>query len=325
MFRMVWPAQRLIELGYDIKIQMPKQRNEFGAGVSSLTNEVKQAHAPSDTTTIVMQRLTHRYWAQCIPLWRAQGIRVVVDIDDDLSCIHPTNPAFEYYQTHPDRAVGYLAQAARAADCVTVTTPALAQRYRADAVLLPNYLPDHYYGIERVDNNSLMWPASFGTHPNDSEPVGRHLERIVRETGVTVRSIGSEESRKVFDFAFGVESEYCDYVPIEGWPQLLASIGIAFVPLADTKFNEAKSWLKVLELSACGVPWVASPRADYRRFVQLSGHGILARRPGDWHRELSRLATDAPRRHEQSLAGREAAERFRIQEHATKWLQAWVG
>src|SRR3546814_11904793 len=49
-------------------------------------------------------------------------------------------------------------------------------------------------------------------------------------------------------------------VPIEEWPAAVASLGVGIAPLADTKFNASKSWLKAAELSACGVP-----RSEERR------------------------------------------------------------
>ena len=45
----------------------------------------------------------------------------------------------------------------------------------------------------------------------------------------------------------------------------VAKLGIGVAPLADTKFNAAKSWLKMAEMAALGVPCVVSPRAEYMR------------------------------------------------------------
>ncbi len=329
MFRMHWPAEYICaaypEFAHRVISVAPSQRGSLIQAGLDRNGDVVKSLFPNDMATIVLQRVTFKNILQCIPFWQEAGIRVVIDVDDDLSCIHPTNRAFGAYKPTKGLPDSYLNlfKACQIADTVTVTTPALADRYRDDAVVIPNYLPDQYYGLERTDNTDLMWPASFGTHPNDYEPCGPVVQRVQRETNVKVRMLGADKAFTAFQRAFGVTPEITNYVHINHWPKLLASIGVAFVPLADTMFNAAKSWLKLLELSACGVPWVASPRADYRRFVTETGHGILADRPNEWRRELKKLINDAGWRQEQSVRGREVAEPMRLKNHIDEWFNAW--
>lgn len=281
---------------------------------------------PEDATCIVMQRVTHHYLLECIPIWQSKGIRVVVDVDDDLTCIHPSNRAFAQYRPSPTNPHSWhtLVEACRIADVVTVTSPALARRFRHDAVVLPNYLPDYYYGLEREDSTVLSWPAALHTHPNDADPISRALRRVVESTGTLVRGLGDTKDFEEFRRLLDVEpDEMAAYTSIDDWPASLARIGVGIAPLADTKFNEAKSWLKVLEMSACGVPWVASPRAEYRTFHEATGVGFLAERPREWIRLLTRLLTDDVLRKEQSEAGREAAEDYRLSKHIDRWAEVW--
>jgi hypothetical protein len=109
---------------------------------------------------------------------------------------------------------------------------------------------------------------------------------------------------------------------VHHWPEEVAKIGIGIAPLSDTRFNACKSWLKPLEMSALGVPWVASPRAEYARLHAL-GAGILAERPRVWYRELAALRESADLRAEVAGRGREAAEKLRLEDHAGDWLDAW--
>jgi hypothetical protein len=87
-------------------------------------------------------------------------------------------------------------------------------------------------------------------------------------------------------------------------------------------FVSHNSWLKPLEMSACGVPWVASPRAEYARLHAL-GAGVLADRPRVWYRELKRLRESPGLRAELSEAGRAVAEQLRLSQHAWRWMDAW--
>jgi hypothetical protein len=75
-------------------------------------------------------------------------------------------------------------------------------------------------------------------------------------------------------------------------------------------------------MSACGVPWVASPRAEYQRLHKM-GAGVLADRPRTWYREVKRLRESAALRQEMSDAGRAVAEQLRLSQHAWKWAEAW--
>lgn len=328
-FRLAWPAQYLTEAGHDnvtVKFMDDPAVDGFGADVDPVAEIVRDAWVPDDCATIVMQRMTHRRWVQAVPFWQAAGVRFVLDIDDDLAKIHAGNDAWDYYQTHQHRSVDVLAQAAKLADVVTVTTPGLARQYRQDAVIIPNVLPDFYYGHEREDSNALLWPAVMGTHPGDAQVVAPVIRRIKRESSAPVWMCGKAPVQvQAFEAMFGVTPQRTfGYVPLEEWPTLLAMIGVAHVPLADTLFNAAKSRLKVLELSACGVPWVASPRADYVRFSREGGGiGRFAERPNEWYRELRHMVSDPVWRMEQSMANREAAEFCRMRDHLDLWRGAW--
>ncbi len=329
MFRLAWPAQALQAAGHDVKVTFPDQRWDIGAQLDRPGGKVIRGVCPPDADVIVVQRCTHRYLVDALPHYQAMGKRVVVDIDDDLSCIHPDNPAWAGLRPDPGNAHSWanLVRAAEVADVVTVSTPALAVRYRADAIVLPNCLPDAYFGLPRVDSTGICWPASLASHPNDAQPLGPTLDRVLRETGAALSVFGKPADLPAYRRAFGLRQDPVirPFVDIEDWPGLLAGIGIGIAPLADTVFNRSKSWLKLLELSAVGVPWVASDRADYRRFRDATGAGILVDRPSGWRAALKRLVADQGFRAEQSQAGRAAAEQWRIRDHAWRWAEAWEG
>jgi hypothetical protein len=113
-------------------------------------------------------------------------------------------------------------------------------------------------------------------------------------------------------------------VPLGQWPARVAELGIGVAPLAESRFNAGKSWLKPLEYSALGIPWVASPRAEYAALHERTGVGFLARRPRDWHRYLTRLIGDDGLRREQSEAGRAAVADMTYDRHAWRWWEAWT-
>src|SRR5205814_6670146 len=111
-------------------------------------------------------------------------------------------------------------------------------------------------------------------------------------------------------------------VKIEDWPEAVAGLGIGIAPLADTRFNACKSWLKPLELSALGVPWVASPRIEYARLHKM-GAGVLADTPRRWYRELFRLRESESLRRDRAEAGRAVAAQLKLRDNSWRWLEAW--
>jgi glycosyltransferase involved in cell wall biosynthesis len=117
--------------------------------------------------------------------------------------------------------------------------------------------------------------------------------------------------------------EHTGSIDFQYWPSAVSQIGVGVAPLQDTRFNEAKSWLKPLEYSAVGVPWVASPRAEYRA-LHAFGCGALAEKNRDWVRELRRLVNDESYRAEKSNEARAVAARLTIEEHAWRWAEVWA-
>jgi hypothetical protein len=316
-FRAIWPGEHCAAAGHDVEVVRAKDRR---------VRLVMEGHVVKDVLVdadvVVLQRVTHAYLAQAVGVMRAKGVTVVVDVDDDLSSIHPSNPAWAVHRPGAGPHSWHnLALACREATLVTVSTPALLDVYarHGRGHVLPNYLPDSYYGLPRTDSDVIGWPGSLHSHPNDPEVVGGAVARLVDEgAGFVMRGDSTGAGR-----AFGLAADPVGGgVPIDEWPSAVASLGIGIAPLADTKFNASKSWLKPLEMSAAGVPWVASPRVEYERLHAL-GAGVLARRPRDWYRELKLLHGSAELRADLSEAGRVVAEGLRLSQHAWRWQEAW--
>lgn len=334
-FRLLWPVEALRAAGLpadtEIEVRPPTERDLKLRMQGEKVVEVVDAEPDA---VYVFQRLTHSWMAQAVPLLRAAGAAVVVDVDDDLGSIHPRNPA--YAAMHPRRAgrpdqAGQeiprhswhnLAAACRDATLVTVSTPALLTRYAAHGrgQVLYNYLPDIYYGVPHADSEVIGWPAALTSHPDDPSVVGGALARLTG-AGADFRIVGDPTGAGA---AFGLREDPSGRsgVGVGQWPAAVAELGIGIAPLADTRFNACKSWLKPLEMSALGVPWVASPRAEYAR-LSAKGAGVLADTPRRWFKELDRLRSSAALREERAEAARAVADGLRLTRHAWRWMEAW--
>jgi glycosyltransferase involved in cell wall biosynthesis len=326
-FRLIWPAELLAAAGHDVTvIPFDPQATRFRLWRDQHGRPVEALY-PTDADVLVFQRVVERDIVDLIAFLGGRGVATVVDVDDDLSAIAPGNPAYASLHPQnrrPDRDVSwqYLYDACRVASMVTVTTPALAAQYggHGRVRVLPNYLPGHYYGLDRADNQVVGWPASYFSHPDDPQTTRGAVSRLVAD-GVRFKVWGDPQGA---GRAFGLPSdpEGTGPVDLRIWPRAMAEIGVGIAPLNDTRFNSRKSWLKPLELSACGVPWVASPRTEYARLHRL-GCGVLADKPKVWYREVKRLVEDAGWRAELSAAGREVAAELRLDLHVGQFLDAW--
>jgi hypothetical protein len=259
----------------------------------------------------------------------------VVDVDDDLASIHPNNPAFQALHPKNEGKIGangqvshhswqHLSVACREATLVTVSTPALLPRYAAHGRgrVVYNYLAPHYYGVPHEDSDLVGWPAGLHSHPNDPADVGNAVARFVNELGGRF-DIATRPDHVGRAFGLNEDPPGVTYnTSVDEWPAAVARFGIGIAPLADTRFNAAKSWLKPLEMSAVGVPWIASPRAEYDRLHAL-GAGILADHPRRWYRALRDLSRSAEMRSEMAAAGREIADQLRLADHVWRHWEAW--
>lgn len=337
--RLIWPAQALRNAGYDVTIIYPSGSNTRNAlGLPEPTNSLQgqvdgdgntvRATAPKDADVMVLQRITHKHVAQAIPLWRHAGIAVVIDIDDDLTTIHPSNPAWAaLHPTQGKENFGwqYLTQACEAATLVTTSTPALIDRYapHGRGIVIPNCIPASYLDIAHPDLDILGWGGSVASHPNDLQMVGTTIARLI-DDGHEFTIVGPGQGVEQALHLTAKPWHHTGAVKIHDWPHALASnIGVGIAPLADTVFNASKSCLKVLEYASLGIPVVMSPRADYVR-LHKEGVGILADKQKDWLRHLRKLVTHKHLREELSGRGRETAKRFTIEGNAHRWWDAWT-
>lgn len=291
------------------------------------TGRIVDVSAPP-TDVIVLQRITHMHLIDSIKVLRERyGLAVVIDMDDDLAAIPPSNPAFR--AMHPRYGVSRehnwmnTQRACEVSTFVTVSTPALLPRYAPHdrGTVIRNCIPARYLDVEHVDSNVVGWGGSVHSHPNDLQTVGSAMAQLVRE-GTRFRIVGPVDGARV---ALGLDVDPEATGPRDmhtEWPEALAQLGVGITPLEDTRFNAGKSWLKPLEYAALGVVPVMSPRAEYAAFADL-GAGVLAGKPRQWVRHVRELTTDAARRVEMSHTGREIAAKWTIEDNAWRWWQAW--
>lgn len=325
-YRVIWPAQALQDQGADVVIHDPDEGGLRGVFIDDPTPRIVDIDAP-DADVVVLQRPLRWEVAAAIPILQAKGIRVVVEIDDDFHSIHPHNVSWHtcHPTRNPDRNWRHLADACQAADLVVVSTPALAARYgrHGRVAVVPNRVPARYLEITPDPHDGLIvgWSGSIDTHPTDLQVTRGAVARAIDgHARVAVVGTGKGVQRAL---NLPTEPAASGWVPIDQYPEALATFDVGIVPLDLIPFNEAKSHLKGLEMAAVGVPFVASPTGPYTRLA-AEGAGLLADKPKTWARQLRRLLTDHTWRAELAATGRQVAAAHTIEGNTDHWWDTWT-
>jgi hypothetical protein len=327
-YRLIWPGNALAAAGHDVRVVMPEERNGERYQLTARLNadgRPVDVQVPEDADVLVLQRVSHRNLSACIELIRNRGVAVVIDMDDNFNSIHRKNPAHPYLDPRNggDHTWVNAEYSASQATWVTTSTEALQRVYarHGRGSVIMNMIPSRAFDLPVRESRAVGWTGSLHSHPDDPYPVGSAAMRLVRE-GHPFHMVGVPNG---IARAFRVPEDQMTatgVLPIEEWLDHQSDLRVGLTPLADTVFNAGKSWLKPLELAACGVPAVMSPRAEYRRIHAL-GVGVLARGGSEWYREAKRLLTNDAAWTEASERGREAVRKLTIEDNAWRWLEAW--
>ena len=319
-YRIRFVSEELARQGHDVTIS---HGEEGPIKIRALVDErgAVQGAMEHEADVVVFQRPMKRVLVDCIPHLQAQGTAVVVEVDDDFTCIPASNPAFMHAHPKRDRNRNWhhLLRAVKLADLVTVSTLALARRYGEKSVVLPNYVPERYLKIAAAapknEIPTVGWTGTPSTHADDLAVMGS-ISQVIESTGARFKAIGDEATLD----ALQVEGDVIPWCDLTGsYPFEVARLDIGLVPLQLNAFNQGKSWLKGLEYAALGVPFIASPTEQYRALDA----GIIAKKPKDWRKHLRHLIEHDWLRAEERERGLEAATGLTIESNAWRWLEVW--
>ena len=307
-YRCLTPGTALTDAGHSVRVEWVLEQDVVDA-----------------CDVLVAQRSSHPDIVSVFEYAQSRGTRTVYDIDDDLWNVSPQNPAhYHWHQETPQRVLNALV---RAADVVTTTTPALAERIRTfnkNVVVIPNMLPEKYWPASRkvlVHENPLVigWAGSR-THEEDFAVVSGALAEILRRyPDVELHLAGASE-----DWLEPHERiRHLPPVPIGQYANLIADFDIALAPLKVSRFNHCKSDLKVLEYSMIGLPVVATKVDSYKSFIRHGQNGMLANSAKDWLTSISRLIEEPGLRESLAENARASAERRLMRDHVRLYEKAY--
>jgi glycosyltransferase involved in cell wall biosynthesis len=153
----------------------------------------------------------------------------------------------------------------------------------------------------------IAYGSGTRTHDADFRLVAPALARLMAaRPDVRLRIVGDLTLPPSLDVLAG-RIEMIGKLPYAGWMRLLAEADINLAPLEATRFNDAKSCIKLLEAAILGVPSICSPRAAFTDAMTNGQDGVLAEGDEAWFAALDLLAGDAALRARLGDAARHTA------------------
>ena len=295
-FRMSLPARWLKKAGIDTTyVLYPNPRDLSSADVVVFL----RPHIRRES----MQAL-----AECV----RQGRTIIVDIDDDFHNIPVHHPGYYHCGPGNPNILRALELAIGAATVLVVSTPILRERYAPLArrvQVIPNGWDDENRNWEQPApphaGIHLGW-AGTSTHQEDLQLIRNELLYFLRHHSEIILVIGGDpQIAEMFRPLPERQRRFLPFCPHEEYPLLLAQFDILLAPLMNTRFNQAKSDIKLVEAGARRLPWVASPLPAY---LAWESGGIFAETPSSWADAISTLIQDPGLRQQLGSAGRKKSE-----------------
>lgn len=281
-----------------------------------------------DADVIVIQRpLYQPMWAIATAAKR-QGMTVVVELDDNLHQLHRRNHMARNVdpRVQPLHNIVWAQRTIDVADMLIVSTPAIARQYgREKSVIVRNYLPGHILPLAPKTSPArdvLGWTGHIGVHPEDLQSTGGGLRNLTRPFTVVGGTEGVADALGLPENRVRLGCIWQKDIPTY-WHALGQTIGVGVAPLQASAFNNAKSALKIMEYNALGIPYVASPSAEYQWYTRRSRGGLLAESRGQWERYTKRVLTSDTLYEDLRAAGLAWARENTLEAHIDEHIGAW--
>lgn len=247
---------------------------------------------------------------------KALGVPLCFDIDDNIIETSGLSSATSVRKdsttplSEAERWAGFYRSTVLIADKTLCATDALAEAANrakpGAAVVAPNYLPDFYFSRrDEVAPPSTAFRVFYGPgsleHQFHLDLVESQISDFLKKHPDAVLVLGG--GLPISGSLTGVKNqiERLPKLPPASYFKYLSSMDLVLAPLRATIFSRCKSWIKVLEASAQGSPWIASPIPDYEKFRAATRTGTIAA-DGEWAQALTQAYRERKRAKEEARA-----------------------
>lgn len=314
----------------------------------------------SQFDVVVLTRRWEPQAAQLIGWLKNAGVTTIYDMDDDAFAVPRMNPAYMRWGTDGAQVLRWYKwtgekppfspltpQVARAfnkkmldgvvaccrlADAVTVTTPALAQVYRAfnkNTFVIPNQMcASHWTRVRPIEHPGERWFGWAGSKTHYEDLIGMkdaiaEVLRRVPDSYFVCLGFPNIVTDHMKDLPMD-RVRLFDYMPLNEYRDVLAGIEVIWAPSRVSKFNDGKSDIRVLEAWMTLNPVVAS-ETTYGPTVRKAGGGLVATSKGEWVNATVKLLTDEAQRKNMAMRGLEYTANERSYEtQAYRWFDVYA-
>lgn len=310
-YRLIYPGVELANRGHKIALNEEMPGLVQLGGVDVLVAQRTCEPGPSG----IFQRLAREGRMKC-----------VLELDDDLWHVDPANR--QAHAFYADERLKRLTANVKAADLVTVSTEPLADvvsQWNPNVVVLPNMIPAWLLDYERPsagDQVTIGWRGG-PSHSRDFGEAARPLKRVLQKYGAAVEfhAMGANYTPRVASIKGRTRHT--------GWVNGIADFlrlidfDVGVVPLCANAFNDSKSDLALLELSALGIPAIVSNTGPHKRAFVAGAPCLVADNHRDFESHLIELIDNPERRIQLGKQAREWASTRTVEANAWRWEAAY--
>lgn len=259
-----------------------------------------------DCDVIVFQRWMHESAPSVLRKARLAGQIIINDVDDWYWGLDTRNDAYlaSDPKKHPECNRDHYWAALKESDLITVSTPFLADKLREmpgevsvirNAIDLNRWTPNPF----REGKPTFGWVGSTRHRSGDLETLVGILGPFCKKHDVKFIHGGHWVNSPTAGTLAKVPEELQlthPVVSILDYPKLFSLMDVGIVPLNPIDFNMAKSFVKGLDYSAGGVPFIAQRTPEYELLQTKYDLGITAKKPRDWIKSLELMMDENYRR-----------------------------
>ena len=291
------PMNQLKEKGWQTGMGFPAFSEDHGFGL--LIPDKKAIHG---WDVVVLKLIMLEKLIDKIPRAQELGQKIVIDIDDHHAGLEPTNMAYVATdpKTNPKNNREHYFRSMEMADALITSTPFLRDFYKNKYPNKPIYMVrnsldfKHFY--MRKDKSgpwpTIGWVGATPWRSGDLETlnpfVGEFIEKAqlrFHHAGHVINAPTVQEQMNISPKQYSSEG----MKPILSYIKMFRRIDIGIVPLREVEFNLAKSFIKGLEYSAAGVPFIAQDIEEYSFLTREYGIGRVAKNKDEWLSHLEEL------------------------------------
>jgi len=279
---------------------------------------------------LVFKLIMRKEIASAMPMAKALGQKIVVDIDDFFDGLDESNQAHAVTdpRRNSDNNTEHYNSIIAQADAIITSTPFLYEYYSKkykNVFLVRNGIDISRWNkrYDRAGNRpTIGWVGATPWRSRDLETLNPWMGSFIEKNKLSFHHSGHLGNGSPFARdQLKINKRHCSETPlspINEYPKLFLNMDIGLVPLNDVPFNHAKSYIKGLEYAAAGVPFVASSAPEYK-FLSDAGVGRVAHNEEEWKYHLTELLNPQMRKDEAMINYELVRDMFSMQVRGSDW------